>query len=66
MWGIISRKLIVDYIVTNGMIEDNKVLMEEPFRSLGSITTLFSDKIQEVRELMGVIASGKSNCENII
>ena len=59
-------KLIVDYIVTNGMIEDNKVLMEEPFRSLGSITTLFSDKMQDVRELMGVIASVKSNCENIV
>ncbi|MBE6022612.1 MAG: DUF4145 domain-containing protein [Cellulosilyticum sp.] len=59
-------KLIVDYIVTNGMIEDNKVLMEEPFRSLGSITTLFSDRMQEVRELMGVIASVKSNCEQII
>ena len=59
-------KLIVDYIVTNGMIEDNKVLMEEPFRSLGSITTLFSDKMQDVRELMGVIASVKSNCEKII
>lgn len=59
-------KLIVDYIVTNGMIEDNKVLMEEPFRSLGSITTLFGDKMQDVRELMSVIASVKSNCENII
>lgn len=59
-------KLIVDYIVTNGMIEDNKVLMEEPFRSLGSITTLFSDKMQDVRELMGVIASVKSNCEDIV
>ena len=59
-------KLIVDYIVTNGMIEDNRVLMEEPFRSLGSITTLFSDRMQDVRELMGVIASVKRNCEQIV
>lgn len=59
-------KLIVDYVVTNGMIEDNKVLMEEPFRSLGSITTLFSDRMQDVRELMGVIASVKKNCEQIV
>ena len=59
-------KLIVDYIVANGMIEDNKVLMEEPFRSLGSITTLFGDKMQDVRELMGVIASVKNSCEQII
>ncbi len=59
-------KLIVDYIVANGMIENNKVLMEEPFRSLGSITTLFSDKMQDVRELMDVIASVKNNCEQIV
>ena len=59
-------KLIVDYIVANGMIEDNKVLMEEPFRSLGSITTLFGDKMQDVRELMSVIASVKNSCEQII
>ena len=59
-------KLIVDYIVTNGMIEDNRVLMEEPFRSLGSITTLFSDRMQDVRELMSVIASVKRNCEQIV
>ena len=36
-------RLIVDYIVANGNIEDNKVLMEEPFRSVGSITALFKD-----------------------
>lgn len=35
--------LIVDYIVANGNIEDNKVLMGEPFKSVGSITTLFKD-----------------------
>ena len=59
-------KLIVDYIVANGMIEDNRVLMEEPFRSLGSITVLFKDNMQEARDLMGVIATIKTNCEQII
>lgn len=59
-------RLIVDYIVANGMIEDNRVLTEEPFRSLGSITTLFADKMQEARELMDVIASVKRNCENVV
>lgn len=59
-------KFIMDYIVTNGIIEGNKVFIEELFRSLGSITKLFSDKMQDVGELMGVIASVKSNCENII
>ena len=59
-------KLIVDYIVTNGMIEDNRVLMEEPFRSLGSITELFSDRMQEIRALMNAIATVKNNCECIV
>lgn len=59
-------KLIVDYIVANGIIEDNSVLMEEPFRSLGSITVLFKENMQEARDLMGVIATIKTNCEQII
>ena len=29
--------LIIDYIVANGNIEDNRVLMDEPFRSLGRL-----------------------------
>lgn len=41
-------------------------MMEEPFRGLGSITELFSDRMQEVRELMGVIANVKSNCEQVL
>lgn len=49
-------KLIVDYIVANGMIEDNRIFMEEPFRSLGSITSLFKDNIKDARELMNVIS----------
>lgn len=59
-------KLIVDYIVANGMIEDNRVLMEEPFRSLGSITSIFKDNMQDARELMGVITAIKANCEQVI
>ena len=58
-------KLLVDYIVANGMIEDNRVLMEEPFRSLGSITTLFKDNMNDAREIMGVIQQIKTNSETI-
>ena len=58
-------KLIVDYIVANGMIEDNRVLMEEPFRSLGSITTLFKDNMEDAREIMGIIQQIKNNSETI-
>ncbi|MGL5676449.1 MAG: DEAD/DEAH box helicase family protein [Cellulosilyticaceae bacterium] len=58
-------KLLVDYIVANGMIEDNRVLMEEPFRSLGSITALFRDNMNDAREIMGVIQQIKINSETI-
>lgn len=58
-------KLIVDYIVANGMIEDNSVLMEEPFRSLGSIVQLFKDNMDDAREIMGVIQQIKNTSETI-
>ena len=58
-------KLLVDYIVANGMIEDNRVLMEEPFRSLGSITILFKDNMNEAKEIMSVIQQIKINSETI-
>ncbi|WP_346938673.1 DEAD/DEAH box helicase family protein [uncultured Clostridium sp.] len=58
-------KLIVDYIVANGIIEDNRVLMEEPFRSIGSITALFKDNMNDAREIMNVITDIKNNCEQI-
>ncbi|MEG1001690.1 MAG: DEAD/DEAH box helicase family protein [Cellulosilyticaceae bacterium] len=58
-------KLIVDYIVANGMVEDNSVLMEEPFRSIGSITVLFKDNMNDAREIMDVIGQIKSNSETI-
>ena len=59
-------KLIVDYIVTNGVLEDKRILMEEPFRSLGSITTLFKDKMQDAREIMDIIAIVNGNCEKVV
>lgn len=55
--------LIIDYIVANGNIEDNAVLMEEPFKSLGSITVLFKDDLGKAKEIMGVIADIKTNSE---
>lgn len=58
-------KLIVDYIVVNGMIEDKTVLMEEPFRSLGSIVSIFKDNMNDAKEIMGVIEQIKSNSEVI-
>lgn len=57
--------LIVDYIVANGNIDDNKVLMEEPFRSVGSITTLFKDDLGMAKRIMDVVADIKRNSEEI-
>ncbi|MCT4606895.1 MAG: DEAD/DEAH box helicase family protein [Marinisporobacter sp.] len=58
-------KRIVDYVVANGMIEDNSVLMEEPFRSLGSITALFKENMDDARGIMGVLNDIKLNSETI-
>ena len=57
--------LIIDYIVENGNIEDNSVLMNEPFRSLGSITVLFKDDLGKAKELMNVVAEIKENSERM-
>lgn len=58
-------KLIVDYIVANGLIEDNSVLMEEPFRSVGSITSLFKDNMDDAREIMKIVDSINKNLDTI-
>ena len=58
-------KLIIDYVVANGMIDDNRILTEEPFRSLGSISTLFKDNMTAARGIMGVIGEIKRNTEII-
>ncbi len=57
--------LIIDYIVENGNIEDNSVLMNEPFKSLGSITVLFKDDLSKAKELLGVVAEIKENSEKL-
>ena len=57
--------LIVDYIVANGNVDDNAVLMEEPFRSVGSITTLFKDDMITAKRIMDVVADIKRNSEEI-
>lgn len=57
--------LIIDYIVANGNIDDNRVLMEEPFKSAGSITSLFKNDMDVARHIMDVVATIKSNSEII-
>ncbi|KEP26894.1 DEAD/DEAH box helicase family protein [Bacillus zhangzhouensis] len=55
-------KLIIDYVVKNGTLE-KKVLQEDPFRSLGSVTELFRDNIDDVRRIIEVIDSINRNTE---
>lgn len=57
--------LIVDYIVANGNIEDKSVLMEDPFRSVGSIVTLFAEDRATAKQIMDVVDEIKRNSEEI-
>ena len=57
--------LIVDYIVANSNIDDNKVLTGEPFKSVGSITSLFKDDMGIAKQIMDIIAQIKRNSEEI-
>lgn len=59
-------KLIVDYVVKNGLIDDNKILQQEPFRNVGSIVELFKNNMDDARDIMGVIADIKKNAEIIV
>ena len=59
-------KLIVDYVVKNGLIDDNRVLMEDPFRSVGNLSVLFSDNMDCARSIMSKIAQIKNNAEKIL
>lgn len=58
-------KLIIDYVVKNGMIEDKAVLMQEPFRSVGSITSLFKDDMDVAKKIMDIVDEIKKNSEEI-
>lgn len=56
-------RLIVDYISVNGMIEDRRVMMDEPFRSVGSIGQIFENDMDIAMKIMTVIDQIKQNAE---
>ncbi|SHH49478.1 DEAD/DEAH box helicase family protein [Tepidibacter thalassicus] len=58
-------KLIVDYIVKNGVM-DKKVLQEEPFRTVGSIVELFKDNMDTARKIISVIDEINNNSIDIV
>ncbi|MGM7683202.1 DEAD/DEAH box helicase family protein [Cytobacillus sp. Hm23] len=55
-------KMIIDYVVANGTLE-KKVLQEDPFRTLGSVTDLFRDNIEDVRGIISVIDTINRNVD---
>lgn len=57
-------KMMVDYVVKNGMLE-KQVLQEEPFRSLGSISELFEDNIGDVKKILSIVDEINKNAEII-
>jgi type I restriction enzyme R subunit len=55
-------RLIIDYVVANGYLE-KEVLQQDPFRTLGSVSELFEDNIQDVRRILGVIDDINENVD---
>lgn len=48
-------RLIIDYVVANGYLE-RESLQQDPFRTLGgSVSELFEDNTEDVKEILGVI-----------
>lgn len=58
-------KLIVDYVVKNGMIENNIILTEDPFKTVGSIVELFKDDINTRSRLLEKIKEIRENALEI-
>lgn len=54
-------KLIVDYVVKNGLIDNNIVLTEDPFRQVGTIIELFENDLDVRGKLLSVIKEIKDN-----
>ncbi|WP_241139001.1 DEAD/DEAH box helicase family protein [Bacillus mycoides] len=57
-------ELIVDYVVKNGTL-DKQVLQQDPFRTLGSITSLFKHNMGDVKGIIGIIDRINNNSEFI-
>ncbi|GCD12768.1 DEAD/DEAH box helicase family protein [Clostridium tagluense] len=57
--------LIVDYIVTNGFIDDNRIFQEDPFRTIGSIIELFKENMDDARKIMGIVSSINNSAEEV-
>ncbi|WP_242214395.1 DEAD/DEAH box helicase family protein [Bacillus cereus group sp. BfR-BA-01383] len=57
-------ELIVDYVAKNGTL-DKQVLQQDPFRALGSITSLFKHNMGDAKGIIGIIDRINNNSEFI-
>lgn len=55
-------RLIIDYVVDKGYIE-RTALQDDPFRTLGSISELFENNIQDVQAILSVVDKINENIE---
>jgi type I restriction enzyme R subunit len=58
-------KLIVEYVVKNGLIEDKRVMNEDPFKSVGSISFLFKHNKEKAMKIVKIIDDINRNGEEI-
>ncbi|MEN3156670.1 DEAD/DEAH box helicase family protein [Priestia aryabhattai] len=57
-------ELIVDYVVKNGTL-DKQVLQQDPFRTVGSITSLFKHNMPDAKKIISIIDRINKNSEII-
>lgn len=59
-------KLIIDYIVVNGVLEDRKILQQEPFRTVGSVVALFKSNRNDANAILDIVDEIKLNSEEVV
>lgn len=59
-------KLIIDYIVANGIMEDRKTLQQEPFRTVGSVVSLFKNNMNDAKAILDIVDEIKKNSEEVV
>jgi type I restriction enzyme R subunit len=57
-------KTIVDYVIKNGVMTDKRVLQEDPFQTIGSITDIFST--EKAMRIVSIIDQINKNATDVI
>ena len=59
-------KLIIDYVVANGLMEDRRTLQQEPFRAVGSVVDLFKNNMNDAKSILDIVDEIGKNSEEIV